>query len=45
MPPGTAALALRPFQTPPPCSSISSRQVMPSGSSTQPGLFTWPETQ
>ncbi len=42
MPPGIAAFALRPFQTPPPCSSISSRQVTPSGSSTQPGLFDVP---
>ena len=45
MPPGTAALAFRPFQTPPACSSIRARQVIPSGSSTQTCLFTWPETQ
>ncbi len=45
IPPGTAALAFRPFQTPPACSSISSRQVTPSGSSTQTCLFTCPETQ
>ena len=45
MPPGTTALAFRPFQTPPPCSSISSRAVMPSGCSTQHGLFTCPLMQ
>ncbi len=45
IPPGTAALAFRPFQTPPACSSISSRAVTPSGSSTQTCLLTWPETQ
>ena len=45
MPPGTTAFALRPFHTPPPCSSISSRTVTPSGNSKQPGLFTWPLTQ
>ncbi len=32
-PPGTTALALRPFHTPPPNSSINCRQVMPSGAS------------
>ena len=45
IPPGTAALALRPFQTPPACTSISSRQVTPRGSSTQTCLLTCPETQ
>ena len=40
IPPGTAALAFRPFQTPPACSSIRARQVTPNGSSTQTCLFT-----
>ena len=44
-PPGMPALALRPFQTPPPCFSTSSRTVTPSGNSTQPGLLTWPLMQ
>ena len=33
MPPGITAFALRPFQTPPPKRSMSSRAVMPSGAS------------
>ena len=45
IPPGTAALALRPFHTPPACSSIRARQVIPSGTSTQTCLLTCPETQ
>ena len=45
IPPGTAAFAFRPFQTPPAWTSISSRQVTPSGSSTQTCLLTCPETQ
>ena len=34
-----------PSRRPPACSSIRSRQVTPSGSSTQTCLLTWPETQ
>src|SRR5205814_547022 len=45
MPPGIAPLALRPFQTPPPCRSTNSRMVTPRGNSTQPGLLTWPLMQ
>ncbi len=45
IPPGTTVLAFRPFQTPPAWTSISSRAVTPSGSSTQTCLFTCPETQ
>ena len=45
IPPGTAILALRPFQMPPACSWISSLVVTPRGSSTHTCLFTCPETQ
>ena len=38
-PPGLTAFALRPFQTPPPCFSTSSRSVTPIGNSTHTGLF------
>ncbi len=44
MPPGTTALACRPFQTPPACSSINSRAVTPRGSSTHTWRLTCPET-
>jgi hypothetical protein len=45
MPPGMHPLAFRPFQTPPPWWSTSSRTVTPSGNSTRPGRLTWPLMQ
>src|SRR3989304_3936337 len=44
-PPGTTALSLRPWGTPPACSYTNWRRVTDTGSSYTPGRATWPETE